>query len=88
MDHIWFDIFRGKPEATRLWLQCVTDLDSAILEMKRISAKEPGDYFVSESATGKVRASVERNLTLPFYASDNATQGHATDAPKTRSLGR
>ena len=61
MKQIWYDIFKGRPDDTRLWLESLTDLESAIQQMSSVAAREPGDYFVLDPATGKAVATVERN---------------------------
>jgi hypothetical protein len=67
MKQVWYDIFKGKPDATELWLESsLTDLQRATEQMNYIAARTPGDYFIVEPATGKVVASVERNTASPI----------------------
>ena len=87
MNLIWFDLFKGAPDTTRLWLECSVDLERAVLQMKRAAQKQPGDYFVSESTTGKVVASVKRRDDSLFYPGQNP--GRLDDkGPSVRKYGR
>ena len=66
MNDVWYDIFKGKSDKTRLWLESsLTDLQRATEQMNRIAARAPDDYFIVDQATGKVVASIGRNADSP-----------------------
>ena len=73
MKQIWYDVIKGKPDQTRLWLESLTDLENAIRRMKSVAAKEPGDYFVVDQAAGKAVATVERSTARPLHPSSTRT---------------
>jgi hypothetical protein len=54
-----YDVFKGTPQKKSLWLGTVNGLGRAIDQMNRMFARLPGDYFVSDSATHEVLASVQ-----------------------------
>ena len=54
-----YDVFKGTPQNKPLWLGTVNRLERAIDQMNRMFARLPGDYFVSNSATHEVLASVQ-----------------------------
>ena len=58
-DNNTYDVFKGIPEKKPLWLGTVNRLERAIDQMDRMFARLPGDYFVSNSATHEVLASIQ-----------------------------
>ena len=64
-----YDVFRGRPNLNGFWLGSLTGSDRAIEQMNRIAAITPGDYFVANSATGDVLASIEQSPSLFTHAS-------------------
>jgi hypothetical protein len=58
MKQSWYDIYKGKPDTTRRWLESLNNLDRATDQMNHTAVIMPGDYFIVDSATGNVVASV------------------------------
>jgi hypothetical protein len=66
-----FDIFRGRyPETDVEWVECVQGFEAAFWRMKTIAAKEPGPYFVFDTRSHEVLASID--TTPKAKASDVA----------------
>ena len=61
MDKTTYDVFKGIPGTTKnpVWLGAIAGLNRATEHMNRMAERMPGDYFVSDSRTGEVVASVE-----------------------------
>jgi hypothetical protein len=53
-----YDVFKQTPQKKALWLGSVNGLPRALDQMKRMAARLPGDYFISDAATHEVIASV------------------------------
>ena len=51
-----FDVFKGAPKRSPLWLGNVRGLQKAIDLMNGMARRLPGDYFVSDAATHEVLA--------------------------------
>ena len=60
---IAYDVFKNAPQKPALWLGTVNGLQRAIDQMKRMAARLPGDYFVSNAATHEVLASVHAEVS-------------------------
>jgi hypothetical protein len=66
VNRVTYDVFKGKPNNTRLWLGSIAGLERATGLMNRMAASLPGDYFVVDAATGELVALTERNPLLPL----------------------
>ena len=53
-----YDVFKQNPQKEALWLGSVNWLQRVLDQMKRMSTRLPGDYFISDAATHEVIASV------------------------------
>jgi len=68
-----FDIFSGRyGEKGVLWLGAVTRLDDAHTRMLNLAAKQPGAYFVFNSDTKTLVASVDTSPPLSASESEKA----------------
>jgi hypothetical protein len=56
-----FDVFKGVPKRSPLWLGNVGGLQKAIDLMNSMAKRLPGDYFVSDAATHEVLALVQKS---------------------------
>jgi hypothetical protein len=53
-----YELFKRTPQEQPRRLGSVNGLQRALDQMKRMSARLPGDYFISDAATHEVIASV------------------------------
>jgi len=49
-----FDIFRILPDGDPIWIKSVPYLEEARVQIRRLTAISPGDYFVYSHITGSV----------------------------------
>src|SRR5580658_2755269 len=71
INDVWYDILKGKPDGTRLWVESLlTNVQRATEQMNRIAARVPDNYFIVDPAAGKVVASVGS-----YAASPTSTKG-------------
>jgi hypothetical protein len=66
MTEATYDVFKGLPDKNPLWLGAVPGLQRAIDQMKRMSARLPGDYFVFDPRENEVVATVHQHLAVPI----------------------
>ena len=62
-----FDIFRKLPNGQPLWIEVVDGFESAKIQLHRIAAASPGEYFIFNSQNGSI---------IPYIPS----LSHATEA--------
>lgn len=59
MEEPTFDIFRGTPSKSPVWLEAVRGLSLAEQRLEQIAAKDPGAYFLFSVQAHKVFAQIE-----------------------------
>jgi hypothetical protein len=59
--HTWkFDIFQKDLQGVSVWMEAVSDIDTARTHLRRLTGVLPGEYFVFDQTTGHMVASMIR----------------------------
>jgi hypothetical protein len=72
MDQTAYDVFKGTRKKTPLWLGSMTGFQRAVDQMNRMAARLPGDYFVIDSVTNEVVATVQQRAGAPIRAAGSS----------------
>ena len=60
MNSAQLDIFRKDARGNPVWLDCVTDLETAGFRLNQLALVIPGEYFVFDQRTRQIVASLVR----------------------------
>ncbi len=60
MNSAQLDIFRKDVQGNPVWLDCVTDLETARFQLDQLASVVPGEYFVFDQRTHQIVASLVR----------------------------
>ena len=58
--HAPLDIFTKDTQGNPVWLDCVTDLQTARFRLNQLASATPGEYFVFDQRTQQIAASLVR----------------------------
>lgn len=61
-----YDIFRDFPDSGPIWIESIQGLENATGRLRNLLENRPGDYFVYDTASAKIVASISN----PGAASD------------------
>ena len=56
--HAPLDIFTKDTEGNPVWLDCVTELQTARSRLNQLASSTPGEYFVFDQRTQQIAASL------------------------------
>ena len=66
MNSAQLSIFRKDVRGNPVWLDCVTDLETARFRLNQLALVSPGEYFVFDQRTHQIVASLVRPTADQF----------------------